>query len=150
MREAAILYLKAAAEKSMRRSANPEAIARLPKAQELLNALPEGPERLQQELALQLSSAPLSLRPKVSLLQRWERSTRGRARFASWLARPAAVSRPMGTVGLLYRAGRAQDGAAAGRAMPGHRRRCERPGSLMLAHHAAGVTFPRSGSIPLL
>jgi predicted ATPase len=39
----------------MRRSANPEAIAHLTKAQELLNALPEGPERLQQELALQLS-----------------------------------------------------------------------------------------------
>ena len=55
MSEAAIPYLKAAAEKSMRRSANPEAIAHLTKAQELLNALPEGPERLQQELALQLS-----------------------------------------------------------------------------------------------
>jgi class 3 adenylate cyclase/predicted ATPase len=55
MREAAIPFLKAAAEKSMRRSANPEAIAHLTKAQELLNALPEGPERLQQELALQLA-----------------------------------------------------------------------------------------------
>ena len=52
MREAAFPNLKAAAEKSMRRSANPEAIAHLTKAQELLNALPEGPERLQQELAL--------------------------------------------------------------------------------------------------
>ena len=34
----------------MRRSANPEAIAHLTKAQELLNALPERPDRLQQEL----------------------------------------------------------------------------------------------------
>jgi class 3 adenylate cyclase/predicted ATPase len=55
IRDAAISYLKAAAEKSMRGSANREAIAHLTKAQELLNALPEGPERLQQELALQLA-----------------------------------------------------------------------------------------------
>jgi predicted ATPase/class 3 adenylate cyclase len=54
-REAAIPYLKAAAEKSMRRSSNLEAIAHLMKAQELLNGLPEGPERLQQELELQLA-----------------------------------------------------------------------------------------------
>ena len=55
LRGAAIPYLKAAAEKSMRRSANPEAIAHLTKAQELLLTLPESPERLQQELALQLA-----------------------------------------------------------------------------------------------
>ena len=39
----------------MRRSANLEAIAHLTKAQELLLTLPESPERLQQELALQLA-----------------------------------------------------------------------------------------------
>ena len=55
LRDAAIPFFKAAAEKSMRRSANLEAIAHLTKAQELLNGLPEGPERLQQELALQLA-----------------------------------------------------------------------------------------------
>jgi predicted ATPase len=55
LRDAAIPYLKAAAEKSMRGSANREAIAHLTKAQELLMSLPESPERLQQELALQLA-----------------------------------------------------------------------------------------------
>ena len=67
----------------MRRSANPEAIAHLTKAQELLNTLPEGPDRLQQELALQLAIAHLSSRPKDLLLQKWERCMRGLAKSDS-------------------------------------------------------------------
>jgi class 3 adenylate cyclase/predicted ATPase len=52
---AAIPYWKLAGEKSMRRSANLEAITHFGKAQELLKALPETPERFQQELALHLA-----------------------------------------------------------------------------------------------
>jgi predicted ATPase len=55
LKEEAIPYWRSAAEKAMRRSANLEAIAHLTKAQELLNLLPESPERSQQELALQLA-----------------------------------------------------------------------------------------------
>ncbi len=50
--EIAIPFWRAAADKAMRRSANIEAIAHLTKAQELLKALPENPERIQQELAI--------------------------------------------------------------------------------------------------
>ena len=55
LKEAALPYWQAAAAKAMRRSANLEAIAHLTKAQELLLTLPESPERLQQELALQVA-----------------------------------------------------------------------------------------------
>ena len=59
-KEAALPYWQAAAANAMRRSANLEAIAHLTKAQELLLTLPESPERLQQELSLQLAlGAPL-------------------------------------------------------------------------------------------
>ena len=60
LKEAALPYWQAAAANAMRRSANLEAIAHLTKAQELLLTLPESPERLQQELAIQLAlGAPL-------------------------------------------------------------------------------------------
>ncbi len=55
LKDAAIPYWKLAGEKSMRRSANLEAITHFGKAQELLKALPETPERFQQELALHLA-----------------------------------------------------------------------------------------------
>ncbi len=55
LKQAALPYWQAAAAKAMRRSANLEAIAHLTKAQELLRTLPESPERLQQELALQVA-----------------------------------------------------------------------------------------------
>ncbi|MBV8107729.1 MAG: AAA family ATPase [Hyphomicrobiales bacterium] len=55
LKDAAIPYWKLAGEKSMRRSANLEAIAHFETAQELLKTLPETPERFQQELALHLA-----------------------------------------------------------------------------------------------
>jgi class 3 adenylate cyclase/predicted ATPase len=55
LKEAALPYWQAAAANAMRRSANLEAIAHLTKAQEQLLTLPESPERLQRELALQLA-----------------------------------------------------------------------------------------------
>jgi class 3 adenylate cyclase/predicted ATPase len=55
MKEPAIVHLRAAADSAMRRSANLEAIGHLGEALKLLLATPETPERLQQELALQLA-----------------------------------------------------------------------------------------------
>jgi len=49
-----ISYLKMAGEKAVSSSANVEAISHYKKALQLLNALPEGPERLQQALALEI------------------------------------------------------------------------------------------------
>ncbi len=56
----AVKYLHKAGEKAIRMSANEEAIAHIGKAIELLDTMPDNPERAQQELNLQLSlHAPL-------------------------------------------------------------------------------------------
>ena len=133
----------------MRRSANPEAIAHLTKAQELLNALPEGPERLQQELGLQLAiGTPLIATkgfasPEVGKVY-------ARAREICELAgqAPAAFPGSVGTVGLLYCRGEhrtAQQLAEQCRAMGDA---ANDPDLLMLAHHAAGSPCLRSDSMP--
>src|SRR5262249_19583680 len=50
----AIEYLQRAGQQAVQRSANVEAIGHLPTALELLKTLPDGPERTQQEITLQL------------------------------------------------------------------------------------------------
>jgi len=56
--EQAIPYLKSAGQRARERSANIEAISHLTKGLELLNNLPESPERIQMELDLQTSLGP--------------------------------------------------------------------------------------------
>jgi class 3 adenylate cyclase/tetratricopeptide (TPR) repeat protein len=53
--ERAVFYLQQAGDRAIDRSAHAEAIAHLRKGIELLDALPEGPERSRQELMLQVS-----------------------------------------------------------------------------------------------
>lgn len=53
----AIRYLQQAGENVLRRSANAEAIGHLSRALELLQRLPDTPERVQQEVALQITLA---------------------------------------------------------------------------------------------
>ncbi|MBV9289570.1 MAG: adenylate cyclase, partial [Hyphomicrobiales bacterium] len=141
-----IPYFKAAAEKSMRRSANPEAIAHLTKAQELLNALPEGPDRLQQELALQLAiGTPLIATqgfasPEVGRVY-------GRAREICELAGLAPQLFSVGWGLWVFYTARAEHGTAQQLA-----EQCRRMADaandsalLMLAHHAMGVTLTNLG-----
>ncbi|HJY80091.1 MAG TPA: adenylate cyclase, partial [Candidatus Binatia bacterium] len=57
----AIPYWQKAGERAMQRSANVEAVSHLTKGLELLNTLPDTPERIQQELTLQITlGAPLT------------------------------------------------------------------------------------------
>jgi predicted ATPase len=56
--EKAVEYLGRAGQQAVQRSANPDAITSLTLAIDLLNKLPEGPERDQQELTLQLALGP--------------------------------------------------------------------------------------------
>ncbi len=51
----AILYWRKAGERAIQRSANVEAVGHLTKGLELLKTLPDTPERVQQELTLQLA-----------------------------------------------------------------------------------------------
>ena len=146
LRDAAIPFFKAAAEKSMRRSANPEAIAHLTKAQELLNGLPEGPERLQQELALQLAiGTPLIATrgfasPEVGKVY-------ARAREICELAGDAPQLFPVRWGLWVFYTARADHRTAQQLA-----EQCRAMGAaandqdlLMLAHHAAGVTLSALG-----
>lgn len=146
LREAALPYLRAAAEKSMRRSANPEAIAHLTKAQELLNALPEGPERLQQELALQLAiGTPLIATkgfasPEVGKVY-------ARAREICELAGHAPQLFPVQWGLWVFYTARGEHRTAQQLA-----EQCRGMGNaandsdlLMLAHHASGVTLSALG-----
>jgi class 3 adenylate cyclase/predicted ATPase len=146
MGETAIPYLKAAAEKSMRRSANLEAIAHLIRAQELLNAMPEGPERLQQELALQLAIGPPLIATKGFASPDVEK-VYARAREICELSgqAPQLFSVRWG-LWVIYTA-RAEHRTAQQLA-----EQCRGIGDatnhsdlLMLAHHAAGVTLSALG-----
>jgi len=56
--EQAIPYWQRAGQRAIERSANIEAISHLTKGLELVNFLPEGPERIQQELTLQTIVGP--------------------------------------------------------------------------------------------
>ena len=55
----AVEYLQRAGQQAVQRSANAEAITHLTTALELLNALPDTPERVQQELGLHLTLGPV-------------------------------------------------------------------------------------------
>jgi class 3 adenylate cyclase/predicted ATPase len=58
----AVAYLRLAAQQAVHRSAHKEAVEHLTTALGLLPALPDGPERVQQELAIQVAmGAPLAL-----------------------------------------------------------------------------------------
>jgi predicted ATPase/class 3 adenylate cyclase len=58
----AVAYLRLAAQQAVQRSAHAQAVELLGTALKLVGALPEGPERIQQELAIQVSlGAPLAL-----------------------------------------------------------------------------------------
>jgi predicted ATPase/class 3 adenylate cyclase len=146
LREAAIPYLKAAAEKSMRRSANLEAIAHLTKAQELLDTLPESPDRLQQELSLQLAiGTPLIATkgfasPEVGKVY-------ARAREICQHAGEAPQLFPVRWGLWVFYTARAEHRTAQQLA-----EQCRGMGNaandqdlLMLAHHAAGVTLSALG-----
>jgi predicted ATPase len=146
LRDAAIPYLKAAAEKSMRGSANREAIAHLTKAQELLDTLPEGPERLQEELALQLAiGTPLIATQGFASPEVGE--VYARAREICQLAGEAPQLFPVRWGLWVFYTARAEHRTAEQLA-----EQCRGMGNatndqdlLMLAHHAAGVTLSALG-----
>lgn len=146
LREAAIPYLKAAADKSMRRSANPEAIAHLSKAQELLNTLPEGPDRLLQELALQLAIGTPLIATKGFASPEVEK-VYARAREICQLAGGAPQLFPVRWGLWVFYTARAEHRTAQQLA-----EQCREMANaandrdlLMLAHHAAGVTLSALG-----
>jgi predicted ATPase len=146
VKETAIEYWRAASEKAMRRSASLEAISHLTKAQESLNALPDGPERLQKELALQVAiGTPLIATrgfasPEVGRVY-------ARAREICELTGFAPQLFPVLWGLWVFYTARAEHRTARELAEQ-CRRMAEAAGDpihLMLARHAAGVTLSSTG-----
>jgi class 3 adenylate cyclase/predicted ATPase len=142
----AIPYWQAAGQKAVQRSANAESIHHLTKGLELVRALPEGPERLQQELALLVAlGTPLSATkgfgsPEVG-------SVYGRARE---LCRQAGGLRQLFPVlwGLwVFYTARAEHNIARELAQECHRLATDAndPELMIAAHHAFGVTLTSLG-----
>ncbi len=77
-------YLQLAGQQAVQRSANAEAITHLTTALELLKTLPDTPERIQQELALQLALGARSDGHQEALPPRkWKEFTPERGSCAS-------------------------------------------------------------------
>ena len=125
----AVGYWQRAGLRGMQRSAYVEAISQLTKALELLNTLPETPERTLQELSLQTTLGPALMATRGFGAPEVQRAY-ARARGALPARRRGGATLPgaAGPVDVLYRAGRDRDGArararpsATGSACPGSR-----------------------------
>ena len=118
LRAQALPYWQRAGQQARERSAHAEAIAHLTKGLELLTTLPDTPERARQELSLHIALGATWPPRKV-----WQHGSRTRV-----LQSPGAVptdgrnatalSRAVGVVDLLYRAGEAATGTRGGDPAP--------------------------------
>jgi class 3 adenylate cyclase/predicted ATPase len=146
LRSQAIPWWQAAGQKAVQRSANAEAVSHFTKGLELLNTTPEGAERIQQELGLQLAlGTPLIASkgfasPEVGRLY-------ARARD---LCQQAGEVHQLFSVqkGLwLFHTSRAEHDTAHDWAEKCHRvaQAAQDPDLIMETHHALGVTFTNLG-----
>ena len=138
----AVPYWLAAGQNSVRQSANAEAINQLSRGLDLLGSLPEGPERLQQELAFQLAlGTPLIATkgfaaPEVGKVY-------ARARELCGLAGDAPQLFPVLWGLWVFYTARAEHATARGLAEQCGRlaQAAQDPDLIMEAHHALGVTM---------
>ena len=115
----AVEYLQLAGQQAVQRSANAEAITHLTTALELLKTLPDTPERVQQELALQTTLGPALVATKgIGAPEVEEVYTRARELCQQIGDTPQLFPRAVGTVDCLCSAGGAAGGAGVGGAAP--------------------------------
>ena len=140
--EDAIPYWKLAGEKAVQRSANAEAVSHLAKGLELIKALPERPQRLQQELALQLALGTPVIAIKGFASPEVGRAY-GRAReLCQQLGQAPQLFPVLWGLWVFYTA-RAQHGTARELADQclSLAKSAQDPFFLVAAHHALGVTL---------
>ena len=102
----AVPYWQRAGQRAIERSANVEAISHLTKGLELLKTLPDTPERIQQELDLQITLGPALMATKGYAPRKWNTPMPGRASCASRWGRPRSSSRCCGDCGIFILCGR--------------------------------------------
>jgi len=114
----AVVYLHLAGQQAVQHSANAEAITHLTTALELLKTLPDTPERIQQELTLQIALGVPLTSTKGFAAPKWKESTPVPGSSVGRSARPRSSSLCCGDCGCLCSAGAAAVGAGVGRAIP--------------------------------
>ena len=146
--EQAIPYWQQAGQRAVQRSAHVEAIAHLTKGLEVLTALPDGPERTQQELVLQTTLGPALLARKGSGAPEMERA----------YARALELCRQVGEAPQLFPVlrglwrfyntrGQLQTAREIGEQLLTLAQRFQAPALLLEAHHALGQTLFTAGRI---
>ena len=101
--EQAIPYWQQAGQRAVQRSANVEAISHLTKALELLKALPDTPERTQQELTLQTAlGMPLLLTKGHAAPEVEATYTRARELCRAGRRNPPSLPCVIGTAAVLF------------------------------------------------
>ena len=103
----AIPYWQQAGQRAVQRSANAEAISHLTKGLELLQTLPDTPERAQQELMLQITLGAPLIATKGLGPRKWNKPTPGRGSCVSRWARLLSSSRCCRDCGYFILCGRA-------------------------------------------
>jgi TOMM system kinase/cyclase fusion protein len=138
----AVPYWQQAGQRAVQRSAHAEAIAHLTKGLEGLASLPDGPERIQQELVLQTTLGPALLARKGSGAPEMERA----------YARALALCRQVGDTPQLFPAlrglwrfcctrGELATARELAEQLLALAQRLQAPAVLLEAHHALGQTL---------
>src|SRR5262249_12833088 len=137
-----VLYLQRAGENALRRHANLEAVSHLTKALALLKALPDTPERTQQELELQVALGPALIATKGRAAPEVERTyARARALCAQLGDTPQLVPTLIG-LSLFYRnRGELPTARELGEQLDRLAQRAADPTSRLEAHDALGSTL---------
>ena len=119
LRAQALPYWQRAGQQARERSAHAEAIAHLTKGLELLTTLPDTPERARQELSLHIAlGATLAVTKGYGNTEAERVYSRARELCQQMGETLTALSRAVGVVDLLYRAGEAATGTRGGDPAP--------------------------------
>ncbi len=138
----AVQYLQQAGEKALRRSAHAEAISLLTKGLELLKALPDTPERTQQELRLQITLGGLLMATKGWAAPEAEKAyARARELCQQVGETPQLFSVLLGLNGFYLMQAKLQTARELGEECLSLAQRVHNPARLLGAHQVLGLTL---------
>ncbi len=147
--EQAIGYWRQAGQRAIERSANTEAIKHFTKGLELIETLPDTPERTRRELELQISlGVPLQATKGAGSSEVGRVYTRARELGQQFENTPEHFAGLWGLWRFYQRRGELQTARDLGEELLSLARRQPDPGLLLQAHHAQWTTFHALGEFP--
>jgi class 3 adenylate cyclase/predicted ATPase len=145
----AIAYWQRAGQCAIERSAHLEAIAHLTKGLELLTTLPDGPQRIQQELTLHIALGPALTATKGQAAPEVEHVyARARELCRQVGETPQLFQALFGLWGFYEAQGELQTALELGEQLLTLAQRAPDPALLLEAHHALGATLFWRGEVP--